>query len=218
MPNRNDEELFETWRNGDSRAGEILFERYFPSVLRFFRNKVSDGVEDLVQETFLACVRAKDGFRGESLFRTYLFQAARSKLYTYLSKRQRDHDHLDFGRSSVADLNVSPPTLMIQKAEMHLLAKSLQQLPVDIQITLELFYFETMSGSQIADIFGISEGTVRSRLRRGKELLRERMEKNASHRALFQSTAQNLESWANQIRTSISKTAPSRNTSAEESQ
>ena len=44
------------WRAGDREAGEALFERHYASVERFFLNKVRQGVNDLIQSTFLACV------------------------------------------------------------------------------------------------------------------------------------------------------------------
>jgi RNA polymerase sigma factor (sigma-70 family) len=82
-----DLELLASWRDGDTKAGNALFDRYFDALFRFFRNKVQEGAEDLVQQTFLALVQSRDRFRGDSSFRTYLFTAARSKLYNYLERR-----------------------------------------------------------------------------------------------------------------------------------
>ncbi|MFO0633263.1 MAG: sigma-70 family RNA polymerase sigma factor [Nannocystaceae bacterium] len=84
-----DLELLEAWRGGDAKAGNALFDRYFDAVFRFFRNKVADHADDLVQQTFLALVQARDRFRGDSSFRTYLFTAARSKLFNYLEATRR---------------------------------------------------------------------------------------------------------------------------------
>ena len=64
-----DDDLLERWRAGDKRAGNALFERHFRSLVRFFRNKVSTGIEDLVQETLLACVRGRDRLRDDGSFR-----------------------------------------------------------------------------------------------------------------------------------------------------
>ena len=93
-----DEELrlLHRWRAGDSQAGTALFERYFAGVYRFFRNKVTDGAEDLAQETFLACVRNAQGFRGESSFRSYVFRVAYSKLHDHYRRRHK-RDAIDFG-------------------------------------------------------------------------------------------------------------------------
>src|SRR5262245_61871458 len=68
-----DLELLERWRTGDRQAGEALFARYFAEVCRFFQHKIEDKADDLVQQTFMACVKARNQFRNASSFRTYLF-------------------------------------------------------------------------------------------------------------------------------------------------
>ena len=85
-----DAELLERWRSGDREAGNELFERHFHSICRFFENKISGDIEELVQSTFLACVDGRDKFRGQSSFRTYLFSIARYQLYGYFRRNQRD--------------------------------------------------------------------------------------------------------------------------------
>lgn len=63
-----------------------------------------------MQSTFLACLRARDRFRKESSFRTYLFTIARHELYRVLRTRQRDGARLDFELSSIAELVSTPGT------------------------------------------------------------------------------------------------------------
>ena len=75
-----DTELLEAWRRGDREAGNLLVERYFVPVYRFFRNKVTGDLDDLVQNTFLRCSQAKDDIRQHSSFRPYLFRVARNVL------------------------------------------------------------------------------------------------------------------------------------------
>jgi ADYC domain len=65
--------LLARWRDGDSAAGQELFKRHFESLYRFFRNKCAGHCDELVQSTLLACLEAKQQFRGDSRFRTYLF-------------------------------------------------------------------------------------------------------------------------------------------------
>lgn len=60
---RSDEELLAAWRAGERRAGELLFERYYEPVARFFFNK-TDAAAELIQQTFLACVEGAAKFRG----------------------------------------------------------------------------------------------------------------------------------------------------------
>ena len=197
---QDDFELLEAWRGGDASAGNELFDRYFDKLYRFFRTKVAEGAEDLVQQTFMACVQSRDRFRGDASFQTYLFTAAKSKLYTYLSRRRRENDNVDWGVTSCADLGVSPSGLVAQNEQQKLLLLGLRQLPLEMQMALELFYFEQIRGPELASLLGLPEGTVRSRLRRGREILRERLEALAQRNADVESTMSDLEGWAKQLR------------------
>jgi RNA polymerase sigma factor (sigma-70 family) len=202
---RSDLELLDAWRDGDRAAGNELFDRHFDAVFRFFRNKVTEGAEDLVQQTFLACVQARDGFRGDASFRTYLFTAARSKLYTYFDKRRREGENIDWGVASCVDLGASPSGILAKDAEQRLLLLGLRRLPVDLQIALELYYFEQLRGPQLAEVLDVPEGTVRSRLRRGRELLRARIEELAEGPGQVESTMTDLEGWADGLRDAIGR-------------
>src|SRR4051794_26389001 len=89
-----DAELLADWSLGSSAAGEELIERHFMAVRRFFLNKAGCEVEDLVQETFLACVEARTRFKGQASFKTFLLAIARNQLLKHMS-RQRNRS-LDF--------------------------------------------------------------------------------------------------------------------------
>src|SRR5690606_5400704 len=137
-------------------------------------------VEDLVQQTFMACVTRKDGIREGSSFRAYLFAVARSKLYDHLRGLVRAPAPLDLEQTSVMDLGISPSQVLVGREDRRLLLQALRHLPVDLQVALELYYFEQVRGRELELALGIPGGTVRSRLRRGIELLRRRIEELAS--------------------------------------
>lgn len=84
---RSDFELLDAWKAGDATAGNRLFQRHYQALFRFFRNKVGDEAEELVQQTLLACVRTASRFEKRSSFRSYLYCAARSKLYDHWRRR-----------------------------------------------------------------------------------------------------------------------------------
>jgi RNA polymerase sigma factor (sigma-70 family) len=170
-----DRALFERWRAGDTRAGSSLVRRHFEALHRFFSSKAHGQVEDLIQQTFMACVEARDAFRGESSFRAYLFGLARLQLFTYYRKSQRRR-MLDFTSTSVRDLGLSPTGVLAQREDERLLSLALQHVPVDQQIALELTYWEGLSAPEIARVLQIPENTVYSRLRRAKDHLRRALE------------------------------------------
>lgn len=170
-----DLELFASWRAGDNGAGGALIKRHFAALHRFFANKARGHEEDLIQTTFVACVETRDAFRGESSFRTYLFKIARSQLFTHYRKAFRKAD-IDFTTTSVCDLATSPSGALLRREEQDLLERALQNVPVDQQIALELTYWEELAAPDIAEVLGIPENTVYSRLRRAKGHLREAIE------------------------------------------
>jgi RNA polymerase sigma-70 factor (ECF subfamily) len=172
--------LLEQWRGGDAGAGEALFQRHFDSIYGFFETKCEADADELVQSTFLACLRARDQFRKESSFRTYLFTIARHELYRVLRGRQRDGARLDFELSSIAELVSTPGTRIARNQEHQRLVEVLRQLPVEQQALLELHYWESMEIADLADVFEVPQATIRTRLHRARKSLRERMESAAT--------------------------------------
>jgi len=76
------------------------------------------------------------------------------------------------------------------------------------QIALELYFFEHMTGPEIAEVLGIPEPTVRTRLRRGRLALQEQVKVLASSPADVRSTLDRLEDWAVSIRAQVGGTRP----------
>lgn len=197
---RSDLELLDAWRDGDTRAGNELFQRHFEPVYRFFANKVIDGVEDLVQRTFLACTESRDRFRGDASFRTYLFVVARNELYRHRKRGVRDAARLQPADGSLPDIAPSPSLVLAARGEHRLLLEALRRLPLDHQIMLELFYWEGLGGPELAVVLGIAEGTVRSRLRTARTALIDRMRELSDSPDELETTVRNLDDWARSLR------------------
>jgi RNA polymerase sigma factor (sigma-70 family) len=170
-----DHELLALWRAGDGRAGSALVKRHFDAVHRFFANKAHGHEDDLIQQTFMACVEARDAFRGESSFRAYLFGLARFQLLTHYRKRYRGPG-IDLTSRSFRDMRTSPTGALARHDASRSLEHALQQIPIDQQIALELTYWEDLSAVEVAHALGIPENTVYSRLRRAKQHLRRALE------------------------------------------
>jgi RNA polymerase sigma factor (sigma-70 family) len=169
-----DEELLTAWRAGDRAAGDALIGRWFDPICRFFRSKLGDDVEDLIQRTFLDCLEGRDGLRRPS-FRSFLFAVARNRLFDELRREiRRPVDH--FGTVSIVELRSRPSERMVRLERDDVVLRAMQSLPLDMQITLELAYWEDLSGAEIAGVLDISEHTVRSRLSRARGLLRARLD------------------------------------------
>ena len=200
---RVDVELLDAWRDGDTRAGNELFHRHFDSVCRFFANKAPNEVDDLIQRTFLACVEGRDRFRGDASFRGYLFGVARNVLRRYYRDKRYYDNHFDPLVVSVHDMGPGPSLLVADKREQELLLQALRRLPMDHQITLELYYWENMSGSELGQVLDAPEGTVRGRIRRAKQLLEAALSELAESPSQLESTVANLEGWARSLRQKV---------------
>lgn len=199
-----DFELLDAWKGGDKAAGNALFQRHFDSVCRFFRNKVGEGVDDLIQRTFLACVESRDKFRKEASFRTYLFTLARNELYAHFKRSHRQRERVDPLVTSVHDLGPSPTALVAQKKEQRLLLEALRRIPVDHQITLELYYWEGMSAAQLGRVLDTPEGTIRTRIRRAKSLVEAALRDLDASPEQLRSTLADIEGWARSLREAVS--------------
>ena len=199
-PPEDDHALLTAWRAGDTKAGDRLFVRHFRAVDRFFRNKVGeDDIPDLVQRTFLVCIERPDGFRGLSNFRAFLLGVAHNLLRSFYRARAK-HQHDDVDEISVVDLGAGPSTLVGSKEEQRLLLAALRSVPLESQVILELFFWERLTGLEIAAILGVGEDTARTRLRRARLRVGEALERLASSRALLESTLADLDSWARSVR------------------
>lgn len=175
----NDRELLEAWRKGDKGAGNELFNRHFDALRRFFRSKVDiTDVEDLIQRTLLSCLESVARFRGEASFRTYLFVIARRQLCDHIDRRGRHarREAVDLTVRSIRDMGLSPSRIVANQEDHALIAEAMSHIPVDFQITLELYYWEQLKGPELAEVLGISPTTVRTRLHRARGALRERLE------------------------------------------
>lgn len=197
---RTDTELLDAWRRGDERAGSVLFGRHYAAMARFFRNKAPDAAEDLMQQTFLACVEGSERFRGDASVRTLLFAIAHNQLRNHYRQKRRLPETDDVFDACSRDLSPGPTTLIARVQEERLLLEGLRSIPLAYQIVLELHYWERLDGQTIAEITGAPLGTVKTRIRRGRQLLEQAMSDIAESRKVLESTLSNLEDWARGLR------------------
>lgn len=200
-----DLELLDAWRDGDKTAADALIKRHFGPLCRFFRNKVTTGVDDLIQATLLTCVERRDRFPEGWSFRTFLFVVARDQLYMQYRKLNRKSIEIDPSVTSVVDLNPSPSAIAAKHDEQRIILEALRRIPIDLQIALELHYWEGMKGPELARVLDIPEGTVRSRLRRGRQLFGTAMTEIAESTEQLQRTLSDLDHWASAVRNVVGK-------------
>lgn len=199
-----DGELLARWRAGDTASGEALFDRYYQMVERFFLNKVTSGIQDLVQETFIRCVESRERIRDDERFRSFMFAIAYNVLSAHLRERYRAGSAIDCSEVSICDLSPGPGTLVVQQREQRLLIEALRNIPIDDQVLLELHYWEQLTTEQIAEVLAIPVGTARGRLQRARARLEEVMNRLAESPQHLTSTLTRLDDWAAECRERMS--------------
>ena len=171
--------MLDAWRSGDKAAGEELFRRHFVAVYRYFlKNLRNTGrgpdAEDLTQRTFEACVTGRDRVQGD--FRGYLFGIARRQMFLEFKQRQTRGDIVAPSEAGIRDVHTSPSGAVARLDEQKIFLVALEGLPTEFRSVIERFYWEEQPITVIAQELGVATGTVKSRLFRGKALLRERLE------------------------------------------
>ena len=183
--------FIERLRARDERAFNDLVKKYerrvFGLLLRLIGRR--DEAEDLAQEVFVQVFKAIGGFRGDAKLSTWIFRIAvnLSKNRTkYLARRRSDsQDHFD-GAGDDAPLHrakdstigvVARPDEVVTGIELEaIVERSIAALEPEFREVLILRDVEDMTYEEIAEITGLADGTVKSRIHRARIQLKEAVE------------------------------------------
>jgi RNA polymerase sigma-70 factor (ECF subfamily) len=165
---RSDRALVRAAQRGDARALEGLFRAHWEMAHRAAYLVVHDAAaaEDIAQEAFLAAVRALDRFDRRRPFAPWL--------HRIVVNRAIDHARARALRREVA--LAEPPDAAAPEGELAGIVDALAVLPPDQRAVVVLRHLLGYTPGDIARLLGLPRGTVNSRLRRGLDALRERLE------------------------------------------
>lgn len=160
-----EEQIIERCRAGDLDAYGQIYDRYGQPLLRTAIRLLggSQEAEDAVQETFLKLFRGIGGFRGGARFSTYLFQILHNTCMDVLRKRKP-------AAEDVTGMDVLGVPTSHELA--HSLAQAVGGLPGQMKSCFVLFAVEQYSQEEVADILGVSIGTVKISIHRARKKLR----------------------------------------------
>lgn len=176
MGDTTDAQLLERWRNGDRDASEVLTRRHYGSVLRYFELNASWAAEDLVQKTFMAAVERADQVRDGAAFRAYLMGIARRQLAMHLRELSRLAPVDAYEACDDGPPRTKLSTIVARSHEQLLALRALASLPRQPQLLLILHYWEGVRTPALAEHYGVPASTIRTRLARARDRLRERMQ------------------------------------------
>ena len=174
--------LAEQSAQGDMTAFRHLVLRYQRMIFSFlgkflFQEQV---LEDLAQETFLRAYRHIGDFDAEkgASFSTWLMTIARNiALNEKARKRRRGEQPINFTKMNQALPGESPQDILEKSNLISRVHNAINQLPEQFHTAVILSYFDELSIEEIAQIEGCPIGTVKSRVFRGKQILRQILEK-----------------------------------------
>jgi RNA polymerase sigma-70 factor (ECF subfamily) len=159
--------LFSRWREGDRSAGESLMQRYRPLLFGFFRRRTDENIEELVQDTLVACIGAVDNFEARSHFRSFVFGIAhRQFLMNLRAKRAKKAIPAPDYREP------SPSQIFASKEQAQVVGEALNGTSLACRQVLRMFYWEDLSIDEIARTLEVPIGTVKSRLARARSMLK----------------------------------------------
>lgn len=178
-----DLELVERHRRGDPTAFDEVFERHQKLVYNVALRLSGDRerAADLTQEIFLRIYRHLGRFEGRSSLETWIYRVAINCCRSRLSRRRPKTQSLPEAAAEVIeelrDAAPNPERRAISRDTGRRLAGALSSLPAPFREAVVLRDVEGLTYKEIAEVLSVRIGTVRSRIARGRERLREMMEK-----------------------------------------
>lgn len=130
--------------------------------------------EDIVQDVFISFYEKQEQYRGDASLRTYLVKMTVNRSHDYLRSWKHRRIML-FEKVTGKSTSHTPERAMIEKMEKRELVEALFTLSVTYREVLILYYFEEMTTVDIAKLLKCPEATVRTRLRRARKQLANRM-------------------------------------------
>jgi RNA polymerase sigma-70 factor (ECF subfamily) len=173
-------------QTGPPLTPERVFREYAPRIYNLARRMLGTDAdaEDVTQDVLLQVVRKLDTFRGESAFPTWLHRVTVNAALSHRQKHARHHQHqvrdpldrflADGGHGTpVRPWSVEPDRQALDRETHELIERSIAALPETYRDVYVLADVEGLPNSEIAEALGLSVPAVKSRLHRGRLLMRE---------------------------------------------
>jgi RNA polymerase sigma-70 factor (ECF subfamily) len=178
---QDDRELLRAWHAGSQAAGTALYRRHEAPLRRFFASKAPpQDTDELVQQTWMAMTKnqrkagAADDLPQIQSVRAYILGVARHVVFGYYRKNGQKTE-FDPEVDNLAAIAPSVSQQLSLRRNIKRLELAMQSLPIDFQLIAEAFYIEEFTGPELAEMFNLPEGTIRSRIKRAKATIDELM-------------------------------------------
>lgn len=179
-----EKKLIERASGGDPAAFNRLMEahekRMYAVALRMCANR--EDAQDCLQEAMLRVYRAISSFRGQSSFSTWVYRITMNTCLDELRKKKNKQNTsldnlLDQGWAPSDGENVPEKQAMLSETRRQI-STAIQELPEDMRAAVVLRDVHGLAYDEIADALCTNVGTIKSRISRAREKLREKLSKN----------------------------------------
>ncbi len=188
VPNPTEQELVRRAREGEEAAVRLITQRYNRRLFRVARSILRDDAEaeDVVQETYVRAFTGLEHFRGDAGFGTWITRIAMNEALGRVRRRRPTVEWESYGenrtQAEIVDFpgsaaGVDPERLMAQGEIRTLLEKAIDELPDAFRAVFVARIVEGMTVEETADLFGLRAETVKTRLHRARNLLRDALDK-----------------------------------------
>ena len=176
-----DEVLIARIADGDRLAMQVLFARHHVRVYRFVLRLVRNEstAEDLISEVFLDVWRQAGKFEGRSAVSTWMLSIARFKALSALRRRQ-DEELDEETAERIEDHSRRSRNRAQKKDKGALLRQCLTALSAEHREIIDLVYYHEKSVDEVAEIIGIPEATVKTRMFYARKKLSELLKRQES--------------------------------------
>lgn len=166
-----DLELLELSIRGDRAAMRAVKNLYDQPLARFFHNKVGpQDSNDLKQQVWVELFKSRPQEVRVSL-RSYMWGIARHILIAHLNKKRGVASAAEPLTDSMANVETSVSQRVEQKLGAEALRALLRRLPMECQLLLELRYVQELSTAELASVYSVPPGTIKSRLSNARKQL-----------------------------------------------
>ncbi|MEK3885323.1 RNA polymerase sigma factor SigW [Paenibacillus sp. PL2-23] len=171
---------------GDQQAFAELVDLYQDKLYHMAYRMLSNRqeAEDVVQDTFLRVYKNLDRFDETLKFSTWIYRIATNLCIDRLRKRKptysldaesQEYEGLD-GYSMIPSDNKTPETELILSDTQRIIHQAMESLPPKYKTVMMLRYIQDLSLQEVGDILGMPVTTIKTRVHRGREFLRKKLE------------------------------------------
>jgi RNA polymerase sigma-70 factor (ECF subfamily) len=182
------ESLIQRCLRGDQNAWELIVRQYWRKVFNIAYKFVGkhDEAEDLTQEIFIKIFKSLSSFDRRANFQTWLISVSRNLCIDHYRSVRKERETIDRqvdpNQLTPASTDPGPMAALEQRDRVTLLRQALGQLPDTLRTAVLMRDIQEMSYQEIADKLGLPEGTVKSRINRGRTELARHVKKQGAYR------------------------------------